>query len=61
MPAKKRISSAHVPGPPPQTWSNCLVIGQQVFVAGMRTYRREAATRPNGFPGTSEKFRTLDR
>jgi enamine deaminase RidA (YjgF/YER057c/UK114 family) len=35
MPAKQRISSPHVPEPPPQTWSNCLVIGNQVFVAGM--------------------------
>jgi enamine deaminase RidA (YjgF/YER057c/UK114 family) len=35
MPAKQRISSPHVPEPPPQTWSNCLVVGQQVFVAGM--------------------------
>jgi len=35
MPAKQRISSPHVPDPPPQTWSNCLVVGQQVFVAGM--------------------------
>ena len=32
---KKRISSPHVPEPPPQTWSNCLVVGNQVFVAGM--------------------------
>lgn len=35
MPPKQRISSPHVPEPPPQTWSNCLVVGQQVFVAGM--------------------------
>lgn len=32
---KKKISSPHVPDPPPQTWSNCLVVGNQVFVAGM--------------------------
>jgi len=24
-----------VPDPPPQTWSNCLVVGNQVFIAGM--------------------------
>ena len=24
-----------MPDPPPQTWSNCLVVGNQVFVAGM--------------------------
>jgi enamine deaminase RidA (YjgF/YER057c/UK114 family) len=35
MPAKKRISSPQVPEPPPQTWSNALVVGNQVFVAGM--------------------------
>jgi 2-iminobutanoate/2-iminopropanoate deaminase len=35
MPVNKRIGSPHVPEPPPQTWSNCLVVGQQVFVAGM--------------------------
>jgi enamine deaminase RidA (YjgF/YER057c/UK114 family) len=35
MPAKKRIRSAHVPEPPPQTWSNGLIVGNQVFVAGM--------------------------
>src|SRR3546814_11539994 len=32
---KKRISSPQVPAPPPQTWSNCLVVGNQVFIAGM--------------------------
>jgi enamine deaminase RidA (YjgF/YER057c/UK114 family) len=35
MPVKKRIDSAQVPLPPPQTWSNCLVVGEQVFIAGM--------------------------
>ena len=35
MPAKKRMSSPHVPEPPPQTWSNCLTVGNQVFIAGM--------------------------
>ena len=35
MPPKKRVSSPRVPDPPPQTWSNCLVVGNQVFVAGM--------------------------
>ena len=32
---KKRVSSPQVPEPPPQTWSNCLVVGNQVFIAGM--------------------------
>ena len=35
MPAKQRISSSQVAEPPPQTWSNCLVVGNQVFTAGM--------------------------
>ena len=35
MTTKRRISSPQVPEPPPQTWSNCLVIGNQVFIAGM--------------------------
>lgn len=35
MPAKKSIHSPQVPDPPPQTWSNCLVVGNQVFIAGM--------------------------
>jgi len=35
MAVKTRIGSPHVPEPPPQTWSNCLVVGNQVFVAGM--------------------------
>ena len=32
---KRRISSPAVPEPPPQTWSNALVVGNQVFIAGM--------------------------
>jgi len=32
---KKRVSSPQVGEPPPQTWSNCLVVGNQVFIAGM--------------------------
>lgn len=35
MDTKQRISAPQVPEPPPQTWSNCLVVGNQVFVAGM--------------------------
>jgi enamine deaminase RidA (YjgF/YER057c/UK114 family) len=35
MPIKQRVSSPQVPEPPPQTWSNGLVVGQQVFIAGM--------------------------
>jgi enamine deaminase RidA (YjgF/YER057c/UK114 family) len=35
MAAKRRVDSPVVPTPPPQTWSNCLVVGNQVFIAGM--------------------------
>jgi 2-iminobutanoate/2-iminopropanoate deaminase len=34
MATKRRITNPHVPEPPPQTWSNCLVVGNQVFIAG---------------------------
>jgi enamine deaminase RidA (YjgF/YER057c/UK114 family) len=40
---KKKIGSPHVPDPPPQTWSNCLVVGNQVFVAGMVARGSEGA------------------
>jgi enamine deaminase RidA (YjgF/YER057c/UK114 family) len=32
---KQRIVSPEVPEPPERTWSNCLVIGDQVFLAGL--------------------------
>jgi 2-iminobutanoate/2-iminopropanoate deaminase len=32
---KQRIFSPHVAEPPDRTWSNCLVIGDQVFIAGL--------------------------
>jgi 2-iminobutanoate/2-iminopropanoate deaminase len=31
----KRVSSTEVPEPPPETWSNCLVIDGIAYVAGM--------------------------
>ncbi len=30
----RRVISDQVSEPPPQRWSNCLVVGEQVFVAG---------------------------
>lgn len=33
--SKHRISSPHVAEPPERTWSNCLVVGDQVFIAGL--------------------------
>lgn len=32
---KRRVTNPHVGEPPTDTWSNCLVIGNQVFIAGM--------------------------
>ena len=32
---KRRIISPHVGEPPAGTWSNCLVIGKDVYIAGM--------------------------
>jgi 2-iminobutanoate/2-iminopropanoate deaminase len=32
---KRRVISPHVGEPPEGTWSNCLVVGNQVFIAGM--------------------------
>ncbi|MFT5391428.1 MAG: 2-iminobutanoate/2-iminopropanoate deaminase [Gammaproteobacteria bacterium] len=32
---KERVISPTVGEPPEGTWSNCLVVGQQVFIAGM--------------------------
>ena len=37
----KRITHPDVPEPPPETWSNCLVAGNQIFTAGM-TARNDA-------------------
>ncbi len=31
----KRVQHPDVPEPPAETWSNCLVIGDQILVAGM--------------------------
>ena len=47
---KKKISSPHVPDPPPQTWSNCLVVGNQVFVAGI------VASGPSGLIGGNSMY-----
>ena len=47
---KKKISSPHVPDPPPQTWSNCLVVGNQVFIAGM------VARGPSGLVGGDSMY-----
>ena len=35
MPATKAVNSPKVPLPPPNTWSNCKVHGNQFFISGM--------------------------
>lgn len=35
MTVKRRVSSPAVAEPPPETWSNCLVIDKHVYIAGM--------------------------
>ena len=35
MPTKTRVRSPQVDEPPPQTWSNAVVVGDHVYVAGM--------------------------
>jgi 2-iminobutanoate/2-iminopropanoate deaminase len=35
---KKAVSSPHVKQPRPQTWSNCVVRGDQVFISGMTAH-----------------------
>jgi enamine deaminase RidA (YjgF/YER057c/UK114 family) len=35
MPKRTRVVSPSVPEPPPQRWSNCLRVGDMVFVSGM--------------------------
>ncbi len=42
---KRRVSSPHVLEPPPQTFSRCLVVGDQVFIAGI------TAAGPDGIAG----------
>jgi 2-iminobutanoate/2-iminopropanoate deaminase len=42
---KRRVSSPHVPEPPPKTFSRCVQVGDQLFVAGI------TATSPTGIEG----------
>lgn len=37
----QRVSSDKVKEPAPKTWSNCLVVGNQVFVSGMTAHDLE--------------------
>lgn len=31
----RRVTSPDAPEPPPETWSNCLVVGQVAYIAGL--------------------------
>jgi 2-iminobutanoate/2-iminopropanoate deaminase len=42
MTAKKRIGHPAVAEPPPQTWSNCLTVGDWIYTAGVTA--RDGAT-----------------
>jgi len=40
----RRVSSDRVAEPPPETWSNCLVVGDQIFIAGMTARSQDFET-----------------
>ena len=40
----RRVNSPHVPEPPPERWSNCLVCDGIAYVAGMTARGTDAAT-----------------
>lgn len=41
---KKRITSPHVPEPPPERWSNCVRVGDMVYVSGMTARDKDGVT-----------------
>ena len=41
---KQRITSAHVPEPPPERWSNCVRVGDMVYVSGMTARDKDGVT-----------------
>ena len=47
---KRRVSSPQVPEPPPQTFSRCIRVGDQLFVAGM------TASSPTGIEGGDSMY-----
>lgn len=38
---KVRVTHPEVPEPPPETWSNCLVVGQHVYISGLTAWDGE--------------------
>ncbi len=47
MPEIRRVTSPEAPEPPPKTWSNCLVVGDVAYIAGL------TARAPDGSAQTS--------
>ena len=37
----KRVTTEHVTEPAPQTWSNCRVVGDHVFISGMTSHDQQ--------------------
>ncbi len=35
MAEKRRVTSPQAPEPPPETWSNCITVGDHIWVAGL--------------------------
>ena len=50
MKMKRRVSSPQVPEPPPQTFSRCIQVGNQLFVAGV------TANSPTGIEGGDSMY-----
>ena len=41
---KRRVTSPHVAEPPPERWSNCLVVGNVCYIAGMTSRSNDGKT-----------------
>lgn len=43
-PKRRRVSSPHVAEPPPERWSNCIVVGDICYVSGMTSRANDGKT-----------------
>lgn len=50
VPKKQRVTVPSVNEPPPETWSNCLVVGDQILIAGL------TAGSPDGVVGKGDVY-----
>lgn len=48
---KKVVNSPHVADPPPQTWSNCVISGNHVYIAGVYASTEPAVEGGNSMYG----------